>query len=188
VRGLWPDRNPLRRAFDRAEAVIGAALVVVFLAGAPLLSVTASHWARSAAWHAEIVERATTREVHAVLLRSAPPPILADRAMSAMADEPARWTAPNGSVRAGQVPIPAGTQAGTTLLVWTDLQGRLTSPPLMPSQVGDQTALAALLAPAAFALALATGWLLVRRALTARRLAWWEAQWSTTGPSWTSRR
>lgn len=188
VRGVRPDRNPLRRAFDRAEVAIGAAFVVVFLVAAPLLSVTASHWARSAARHAETVEGATTREVHAVLLRSAPPPILTDRAMSAMADEPARWTAPNGSVRAGLVPIPAGTRAGTTLLVWTDLQGRLTSPPLLPSQVGDQTALAALLAPAAFALALATGWMLVRRALNARRLAWWEAQWSTTGPSWTSRR
>jgi hypothetical protein len=185
---LRPDRNPLRRAFDRAEVAIGAGLVVAFLAGAPLLSVTASQLTRNAAQHAELVERATTREVRAVLLRSAPPPILADRAISATAEEPVRWIAAHGSVRIGQVPVPGGTRAGTTVLVWTDVRGRLTSPPLLPSQVGDQIALAALLTPAALALALGVGWMVVRRVLNARRLAWWEAQWSTTGPSWTSRR
>jgi hypothetical protein len=188
VRGLRPDRNPLRRALDRAEVAIAAGLVLVFLVAAPLLSLTVSHWARNTAQHAELVERATSREVRAVLLHSAPAPILADRAISDMAAEPARWTAAHGLVRTGQVLVPGGTRAGTTLLVWTDLQGRLTSPPLMPSQVGDQTALAALLTPAALALALAAGWLVIRRTLNARRLAWWEAQWSTTGPSWTSRR
>ena len=42
VRGLWPDRNPLRRTLDRIEGVIVGGLAVVFLAGAPL-----------AAWDAE---------------------------------------------------------------------------------------------------------------------------------------
>ena len=32
VRGLWPDRNPLRRTSDRIEAVIAGGLVVAFLA------------------------------------------------------------------------------------------------------------------------------------------------------------
>jgi hypothetical protein len=45
VRGLWPNRNPLRRTVDRAEAVVVAALAVAFLAGAPLAAVAAGHHA-----------------------------------------------------------------------------------------------------------------------------------------------
>ena len=45
VRGLWPDRNPLRRTVDRAEAGVVAALAVAFLAGAPLAAVAAGHYA-----------------------------------------------------------------------------------------------------------------------------------------------
>ncbi len=39
VRGLWPDRNPLRRSSDRAEAGIIAGLAAAFLIGAPLIAV-----------------------------------------------------------------------------------------------------------------------------------------------------
>ena len=38
VRGWWPDRNPLRRRCDRAEAAIVTVLVAAFLAGALLLA------------------------------------------------------------------------------------------------------------------------------------------------------
>jgi len=43
VRGLCPDRNPLRRTIDRIEAVIAGGLVVAFLAGAPLAAVAGGH-------------------------------------------------------------------------------------------------------------------------------------------------
>ena len=35
----------------------------------------------------------------------------------------ARWTAPDGAERAGQVPVRAGTPAGTAVTVWTDTAG-----------------------------------------------------------------
>ena len=44
IRWLWPDRNPLRRRCDRAEAVIMMALTAAFLAGAPLLLLGAGPW------------------------------------------------------------------------------------------------------------------------------------------------
>src|SRR5215469_311228 len=47
VRGWWPDRNPLRRRCDRAEAALVTVLVAVFLAGAPLLALAAG-WLRAA--------------------------------------------------------------------------------------------------------------------------------------------
>jgi len=38
ARGLWPDRNPLRRTSDRAEAAMVAVLIAAFLIGAPLIA------------------------------------------------------------------------------------------------------------------------------------------------------
>jgi hypothetical protein len=58
VRGLWPDRNPLRRTLDRVEAVVVGGLAVAFLAGAPLAAVTAGHLAYSAASRTAYTQRA----------------------------------------------------------------------------------------------------------------------------------
>ena len=44
VRGLWPDRNPLRRRCDRAEAAITAALLATFSAGVPIAALAAGNW------------------------------------------------------------------------------------------------------------------------------------------------
>lgn len=38
---LWPDRNPLRRPYDRIEAWISAGLVAVFVIGGPLAAFAA---------------------------------------------------------------------------------------------------------------------------------------------------
>ncbi len=188
VRGMRPDRNPLRRSYDRIEAAVGVGLLMTFLAGAPLLAIAAGQWAQSAGEHAERTARVHARQVPAVLLQSAPPPVLSMRATSVMSNEPVRWTAPGGLARTAQVAVPVGTKAGSTLLVWTDSQGRLTTPPPMPGQVSDQVLLSSMFAPAALALAIGGIWLAARRLLHARRLRWWEAQWSAVGPRWTSRR
>jgi hypothetical protein len=187
VRGWWPDRNPLRRRSHRVEAAVGAGLVVVFFAGAPLLGIAAGDWMHNVAENSARTQKLAI-ETQAVLLHSAPPAMLAARALQSMTDELARWTAPHGVVRTGQVPVPAGTEAGTTVAVWTDAEGRLTSPPLSAAVISDQALMAGVLTPVAFGAVLAAGWLVVRRLLLARRLAWWEAQWSATGPRWTSRR
>ena len=55
VRGLWPDRNPLRRTIDRAEAVVVAGLAIVFLAGPPLQPSLVSGQAMLAAIFAALV-------------------------------------------------------------------------------------------------------------------------------------
>jgi hypothetical protein len=182
VRGLWPDRNPLRRSLDRAEAAVVGGLVVIFLAGAPLAALTAGHtvyrsWSRTA--HAQQV---AGHRVPAVLLAAVP------RSGSGNGQVPAWWTAPDGTRRTGDVPAPAGTRAGSTIMVWVDEAGRLTGRPLQRWEVQNQAALAAMLAPIAVGLVvlgigqLAHGWL--RR----RRLAAWDADWRATEPQWTGRR
>jgi len=71
VRGLWPDRNPLRRTVDRVEAVAVAALAVVFLAAAPVAALTAGHVAYRMASRS-CIKQAAWQQVPAVLPATAP--------------------------------------------------------------------------------------------------------------------
>jgi hypothetical protein len=188
VRGVWPDRNPLRRTTDRVEAALLITFLAVFLACAPLLGAATWHWAHAAAQHAEREQRATSHQVSAVLLQSAPPPVLAASATSSVAGVRAQWMVPGGAARTGDVPVPGGMKAGNTVTVWIDRAGQLTGPPLSPAQVTGQAAQAAATASALLALVLAGALLLARRALNRRRLAAWDVGWSAFGPRWTSSR
>ena len=86
------------------------------------------------------------------------------------------------------MPAPSGASAGSTVLVWTTLDGRLTSQPLQMSQVSDAAVAAGAGAVGALAVTLLiSGWV-TRWALDRRRLAAWDAEWLATGPRGTSRR
>jgi len=182
ARGLWPDRNPLRRTLDRVEAAVVGGLVIAFLAGAPLAALATGHavyhiWSRTA--HAEQV---AWHRVPAVLLAAVP--------LSGYDDGqvPARWRAPDGRRRTGPVPAPPGARAGNTVAVWVDTAGRPTGPPVELSQVWGTAALAALLACSAVGCVVLGAGLLARSVLGRRRLAAWDADWRATEPQWTGRR
>jgi hypothetical protein len=182
VRGLWPDRNPLRRTLDRVEAAVAGGLVVAFLAGAPLAALATEHavyriWSRTAdaqqaAWH----------RVPAVLLAAVP--------MSGYDDGQvrARWRAPDGRRHTGTVPAPSGARAGRTVAVWVNAAGRMTGPPVTLSQVRAIAALAAALACIAVGFLVACAGLVARSMLGQRRLAAWDEDWQATEPQWTGRR
>lgn len=184
VRGLWPDRNPLRRRIDRIEAVAAGGLAVAFLAGAPVAVVVAHHIAYTLGARAAYAEQ-SWRQVPAVLLTDAP----ASGYAAAAAVAPARWTAPGGRFHTGTISVPPGTRAGSTVTVWVDGSGDVTSaPPLRLSQVRTQAVLAAVLAALIYGqLLLGTGaaahWWLERR-----RRAAWATEWQVTEPQWTKRR
>src|SRR5581483_11341711 len=71
VRGLWPDRNPVRRRVDRVEAAIVGALLAAFLAGAPFAAIAAGHAGYRMGHQAASSER-SWHQVSAVLLASVP--------------------------------------------------------------------------------------------------------------------
>ncbi len=184
VRGLWPDRNPLRRTMDRVEAVVVGGLVVTFLAGAPLAAVTVGHFAYSTASRTAYAQQAAWHRVPAVLLATVP----ASGYDRYQATVRARWTAQDGTRHTGMIPVPLGATAGHTVMVWVDAAGRLTGPPLQLSQVRGQAALAAMLAPIAVGLVLLCAGALAHSVLGRRRLAAWDADWQATEPQWTRRR
>ena len=181
VRGLWPDRNPLRRSLDRAEAAIVAGLAVAFLAAAPVTAVTAGHLVYRIASRTASAQR-SWHQVPAVLLASATVPGQFGTAV------PARWTSPAGARHTGWVPVLASATAGSTVQVWVDASGRLTDQPLRGSQVLGQAVMAALLAPVALGSLLGGAGLLAHGALGRRRMTAWDADWQATEPQWTRRR
>ncbi len=185
---LWRlDGNPLRRTADRVEAVLMAVLIAAFLCGAPLAAVAAGHAAAAGSMRTEHAQAAWHR-VSAVLLQNAPAPA---HPLFQASLEPlvlARWRAPDGTSRTGEVYVPGGARAGRTVQVWTNGSGQLTPSPLQPGDVVEGTAVAASLATIAVGAVLALLGLLARWAIDRRRLAAWDARWAATGPQWTRRR
>jgi hypothetical protein len=184
VRGLWPSRNPLRRATDKAETVLVAGLIAAFLVGAPAASVGAAHWAAAAGQRAEQVTR---YKVEAVLLQDTPGPyytLYGPVAMPALA----MWTAPDGSARAGLIKATYGGHAGAKVSIWTNKSGEPIGPPPRRGQVSTQEALAAASAFVLTGLVLLVAGMVALGAVNRRRLAAWDTAWQVTGPRWTSRR
>ena len=188
LRARWPDRNPLRRASDRVEAAIVAAALVLFLAGAPLLALFAWHWADAAALRVQHHQQSSWHRVSVVLLANARPMVDIGYGGVAGSEVPARWTAPDGTLRTGDVPAPATARAGSTERIWVDESGAPTGPPLRNMQATGQAMLASVLAPFALGTVLLCIVSLAVYILDRRRLAAWAADWRSTGPRWNSHR
>ena len=180
VRGLWPDRNPLRRRLDRVEGVVVGGLAVAFLAGVPLAAAVAGHLTYMYGARTAHTQQAAWHQVPAVLLATAP----TTGYTGYLPQVRARWRAPDGARRNGAVPAQPGQRAGSTVVVWADAAGRLTGPPLQAQQVRGQAVLAAILAPVVLGEILLFAGQLAHYLLGRRRLAAWDAEWRATGPQW----
>ena len=180
ARGLRLDRNPLRRGSDRAETAMLGVLLAAFLAGAPFAAHAAGSWTYATSIREAQVQQATLRQVPATLLQAAP---------SNISNEAnARWKAPDGQVRTGQIFAPSGAPAGSTVMVWVNQAGQLTDSPLQHSQVTGRANLARVLAVIALAGMLLILGLVGRWVLDRRRLAAWDTDWLATEPRWSPRR
>src|SRR5438132_8266305 len=186
LRGWRLDRNPVRRGSDRAETAVLGVLLAAFLAGAPFAGHAAGSWAYAASAREAQAQQARVHQVPATLLQAASPWTAYNSGDAPYVD--ARWRAPDGQVRTGQVFVLSAAAAGSTVMVWTNQAGQLTIPPLQDTQVVNRADQAATAAVAALAITLiVVGWL-ARRSLDRRRLAAWDDDWLANGPSWTPRR
>ena len=186
ARRLGLDANPLRRPTDKIATWLTVQFLVVVLIGVPLSGVLAFTWAGRAG-AAELRAERSWREVPAVLLRSVPVSGSVAGSVFGYSWVPARWTAPDGRARVGNIPVAVGLAAGRTVPMWVDATGTPTDAPLTHRAVLARAATAAtvaalLLLVVLSCLAAAGRWLLDRR-----RLADWELAWSIVGPQWTKR-
>ena len=185
ARKLGLDGNPLRRRTDKIAARFAALLLAVFLIGAPLLSVAAVGWAGHHG-AAELAAKRSWHRVSAVLLQGAPAPT-ATTGVLGYHQVLARWTAPDGRVRTGRIPVSADMAAGRRVRLWVDAAGSPAGPPPNHRQVLADEAVAAVVATVALGIALLCLAWAGRRVLDRRRLADWEATWAAVGPEWTRR-
>jgi hypothetical protein len=185
ARGCRLDRNPVRRASDRAETLVLTLLVAAFLVGAPLAALASGAGVHATAERTALAQQASRHQVTATV--EVTPMVPPDSGNVNTAAE-VRWTAANGKAGTGWTSVPLGTQVGAKVRVWATQGGQLTSPPLLASQVEDLTVLGGAAGAGALAALLALCGVLVRWSLNRRRMAAWDVEWRTTGPRWTTRR
>lgn len=186
LRRLRLDRNPLRRRSDRAETVVLGALLAAFLAAAPFAAHAAGSWGHASAMRDAQAQRASLHQITATLLRTAP--VLSSYGSASDFTVQARWRAPDGRVRTGELLVTADVAAGHSTRIWVDRVGRLTGPPLSRDQVAGRGQLAAGVAVGGLAVVVVMAAWLVRRGLDRRRMAGWDADWLANGPRWSPRR
>jgi hypothetical protein len=186
ARKLGLDHNPLRRRTDRIAACLGAGLLAAFLAGAPLLSIAAAHWAGRLATTERRAE-SSWHLVSAVLLRAAPAPPAFGAGLFGGTWVPARWTAPDGRVRTGEIDVLTGLAKGQKIGMWVSQTGVPTGPPLTHRAVVARMLIGAAVAPIMLGIVLAFAAGVGRWVFDRRRLARWDSAWASVGPQWTKR-
>ena len=186
LRGRRLDRNPLRRGSDRAETVVLGALLAAFLAAAPFAGHAAGSWAHASAVRDAQAQRASLHQVTATLLGAAP--VLSSYGSASDLAVEARWRAPDGRVRTGELLVTATMAAGHSTRIWVDRAGQLTGPPLSRDQIAGRVQLAAGVAVGGLAVLLIMAAWLARRDIDRRRMAAWDADWMANGPRWSPRR
>lgn len=187
ARGVRPDRNPLRRKWDRLETYLMGGAIITAIAAAPFAIPAAAGASHAAAVSTQAAQEATRHPVSARLLQRA-----ADGGSgyspSTQVLTQATWRAPDGTPRTGQVLAPAGDPKGSPVTVWIDSAGHLSAPPLTGSQIASQADLAGTAAGITLALLVLCECVIAQRLMERRRMAEWDAEWSLTEPSWTHQR
>lgn len=187
VRGLRPDRNPLRRRIDRAETCLLGGLFVASAVAVPFAAQAASHAAYESALRMQQEQLAARHQVQAVLTATARGNV-SGYALSATVPAEAAWTSVTGVHQSGEILAASGSPKGTKLTIWTNDQGDLVSPPLAAEQVTSQGDAATAGAIAGMiAITLGAGGL-IHYVCYRRRLAAWDADWLVTAPTWNRQR
>ena len=187
ARRMGVDANPLRRGCDRAEGWVRLGLVVVFLVASPLAAIGLGHLTNDASVRAARAQAAAEHWIPAVLLERVsrnPNDPLAGTTQLAWTQ--ARWTAPDGRPRRGEVPAEVGSRAGRQVHIWVDEAGDLVYGTIGQGQIASRI-LAVVALSAACGGDPAQRGLADRRVLDRRRMVRWATEWSAVEPLWTKR-
>jgi hypothetical protein len=183
---VW--RNPLARTADRAEASARLLLTVLWLVTLPVALAMGS-----IAWHqvsatAEFEQRSGSSTV-AQLLADPPTIALDDQGvvLGQQLQTPARWLAPDGSVRIGAVTAAAGGHSGDRIRIWVDRAGEVASQPASPITWAVLIITVTMGAALAWGAVLAAAQYGFRRRLDRRRMAGWDSDWQRIEPLWSGR-
>jgi hypothetical protein len=188
-RWLGFDRNPLRRTADRIEAGIRIAMLILLIVAVPLTMIAVGRLADHIAMRNVRAQARSDHLVSAVLLQRAPSSGIPDLYSAVEVNwVPARWTAPGGSARTGDVLAPAGARKGSTVRAWVNVHGAITDPPPNHNDVVGDVFVAVTLTGLGLVFALLGTGTLARQALDRRRMSAWDTEWRAIGPLWSGHR
>jgi hypothetical protein len=186
VRWLGLDRNPLRRGIDRAETAVRLGLVVMILTVVPAAALLAGRWAYHSAVTQVRAQDAATHTASAILLESAPTIGEPDPYAGAqVAWVPARWVAPDGPVRTGDVLAPVGAKRDSLVRTWVDDAGDFVDPPPGHSEIVGNVFMSVVLAGLCMLALLIAAEAVSHHLLERRRMKAWDTGWRTVAPRWT---
>lgn len=176
VRRLGFGRSDLRRPVDRVQRAVGMALVAVFLALAVPLAAWAADRAYRAGLRAEAAAKAGRYPVVATITQRP-----ADTAATSGDHSPptvwARWRAPDGTARAGEIPAWPSAGKDGTRRIWVDAKGNVVPRPPRRGQVITQSVLTACWVVVGLGTLLTVVYLVTRRECDRRRAASWDRAW-----------
>ena len=188
-RRLGWDRNPMRRAPDRIQALLRAVLLALLVIGGPITIAYAGHAAYASTARTARAQAMAWHRVPALILRVGPVATLWQRPdTTGPATLSVRWTTPQGASCTGEIAGRADAAPGRLTAVWIDKAGRLAARPLSRIDVLERVIeVVAVTAAALILLLSAISWA-ASAVLDRHRLARWEAEWLAVEPQWTGRR
>jgi hypothetical protein len=174
--------GPLKRGCDRVQVAARVLLLTLVLTAVPVALTVATATGSQMQSQAD-TQAAVRHQVDATLREDAPLARGSGRA-GAEAAVPASWTAPSGVDRNGVVEVRTRAKAGTTVTIWVDRAGDVTTRPLDDLDVVSRAVrhgAATFLGISAMA---TVGYLAVRRLLDRNRMRRWAADWAVVEPVW----
>jgi hypothetical protein len=174
--------GPLKRGSDRVQVAARVLLLALVLTAVPVALAVATVTGSQMQSLAD-AQAAVRHQVEATLREDAPPAHGSGHA-GAEAAVPASWTAPSGVERNGVVEVRTRAKAGTTVTIWVDRAGDVTTRPLDDLDVVSRAVghgAATFLGISAMA---TVGYLAVRRLLDRNRMRRWAADWAVVEPVW----
>ncbi|MGW7386825.1 Rv1733c family protein [Streptomyces sp. NPDC054794] len=177
---LWRWRsNPIRRRDDVLEAWLLLVIWVLIAVGGTAAGVVTSH----AADQVFAQQRAERIPVPAVLLDDVPRTATSEMGRD-LASARVGWTKSDGSTHSGMTLVTTGKKAGSTVRIWIDAQGKLSTQPPTPTKSAAEAGLfgasaALALSGVVFGIGSVGRWWLNRR-----RIEQWDREWTLVGPQW----
>jgi hypothetical protein len=179
--------GPLKRRSDRVQ-VLGRVVVVLALLAAAPLGVVATEVTRGSMESAAAVQVAQRHPARAVVLEDTVPAAQeAGDPGTSFATVQATWRAPGGHPRQGALLVPTGTVAGTTVPVWVDRSGELTTAPMDQDSIDVTGFAAGVVATVAVPLVAWVAYCMLSTVLDAHRRRRWAQEWDRVEREWRTR-